>query len=260
MKIRFFHVVIVAIIALAVWYGGSAEQSQPISAAKRGMQWLLNYTGTYENPGVYWALREINTSTCKSDALSNVIEGRFTEHNPDAVFHAYASLFSGEHSIDTLDVSQLETYDRWLISALQCHGGRLDASVLGEILSTEKKGYDLTHQFVAIRYARHSRCDLGMSEQDIELFERTIAEEIAHEDANTGHLFNDLSAERAALLLWAGYNDQVDEEWIRIISANQSRDGGWSNGSTDTSNTHTTALATWALVLWTKRCPYSVAL
>jgi hypothetical protein len=76
-----------------------------------------------------------------------------------------------------------------------------------------------------------------------------------HDEERQAGAFNDLSAERAAFLLWGGRRDLVDDAWLVKIKSAQGPDGGWGDGAGAAPNPHTTALAAWALTQASGHCP-----
>lgn len=224
--------------------------------AQKGLAWLLTYEGTYENPGVLWVLDDIQKKQCGIDSFALRIEERSAREirtPAGSFYHAYRT----EKSLPQIDTSVLPLYDRWLIEALRCSSVASSRLFQDELVREIYTGYDLTHQYIALTYLERLSCDDALAAPLTPLRD-SVAVRIQQEDAYALHRFSDLSAERAAVLLWGGHGSLVSREWIDTISRNQSEDGGWKNAPEDTrANPHTTALALWALVQYTGLCPFT---
>ncbi len=222
-------------------------------AAMEGVAWLMAYPEDYKNPGVYWALKE-STKTCSNPGgFGKKLTERFESIPRSDVERAY--FYFPDALLSEAEISESSTmrYDRWLFSALSCKERPISEDIRNELALAETTGgYDLTHAYLALQYLKRLEC----SEEDAPLDERIRRVENAmHDEERQAGAFNDLSAERAAFLLWGGRRDMVDDAWLMKIKTAQGPTGGWGDGADAAPNPHTTALAAWALAQASGRCP-----
>jgi hypothetical protein len=128
-------------------------------------------------------------------------------------------------------------------------------SFIKAFLSTDERGYVLTHQFIVLIWAEQMGLELSdrLSGKKNDLLKRIYIEQ--REDA----FFSDLYAERAALLLYYGKPKTKDAvKWIDTIINAQLSDGIWESGpnlidydgqavSLSLPKQHTTVLSLWAI-------------
>lgn len=247
--------VVVTLIALATTFTFSLPKDYLYtSSARAGIEWLISYPAPYENAGVLWVLHDIHTHHCPYDSLGKALKERYLLE-PQTKANAFYFAFRTGALPSEVDVSQLAQYDRWLISALRCTTVSLDESTTQELIDDRHTAYDLTHQYIALTYLERLGCVTSIPAA-LDTLRTLVAKRIADEDMQDSHVFSDLSAERAALLLWGGHASLVSTEWLERIAHAQQPSGGWKDAPSDTApNPHTTALATWALIQYLDECP-----
>lgn len=223
------------------------------AAAHKGVEWLLSYPEEYKNPGVFWALKEVAGTHCNSNELEKKLTERFESIPRSEVERAYFYFPEAPISEDARIASTTARYDQWLLAALSCKERPLPPDVRDALAAREtSRGYDLTHRYLALSYIKRLGCRL---EDDL-LDTRIAGIETALRDEEVqSEAFTDLSAERAALLLWGGRQDLVSDTWLLKIKGAQGPTGGWGDRESAIPNPHTTALATWALAQASGRCP-----
>ena len=119
-------------------------------------------------------------------------------------------------------------------------------------------GYDLTHKFWSAFLFRDNGC--SANDYDVGKIIDLGAKQIAAEQRKIKEGgFDDLYAERTAMLLRFGFQNLVKDEWIENIVKNQKPSGAWATPGlywNETENPHTTILSVWALAQYSKTCPF----
>ena len=274
-----FKITLVAILVfLALVIIGISEnffslEKKAAVSARRGMDWLLKYDGDLNDPGILWAINEINKDYCSSNPAKSrgdngaseledfVFErfGEFENHPVDAAYKKLITGFDGlttggsggeKPSDETIKMSG-KKYDSELLDALYCDGTE-PKKLQREPENQGFFGYDLTHKFLAIVIAKNNNC---AGEREINRQLDATAAQIINEENNS--TFDDLFAERVALLEYAGYKESVEKKWIETIIKKQNSSGSWNNSALFgmPNDPHTTALATWALAQYAGACP-----
>ncbi len=226
-------------------------------AAKKGGQWLLSYQGNFSDPGIFWAMSEMNNNYCHLDSINRLVDSRFASADFSPQEQAYKRLFNyGKVSI--IDYTSLAgragSYDDILIPALYCDINPLPQNVEEKIFDIKNSlGYDLTHRYLAMLFLRRNNCNL----EEVNEVLPQAAEKIAQQQQSINE-FSDLSAERAVFLQLGGFFSQVGKDWVAEITESQSPDGGWKYTQlSNLENPHTAALATWALANYSKTCVFN---
>lgn len=288
MKKYFFKIAAAAIFAATIVTtflltqkekpGGIVKEAA--ASARRGMDWLLKYDDDLNDPGILWAVNEINKNYCGSvpvksrgdhgaspaksqngntaNELGRFVSEKFKEFENHPVEAAYKKLVSPSADSAKPSAETIKTfgnkYDAELLGALYCEEEPDEEwqKILENQAFSELSGYDLTHLFLALLMAKENGC---LAAEKIQPRMEASAAQIANEENLSK--FGDLFAERAALLLRAGYKNEIKKEWIKKIIEKQNKSGSWNNsvlfGMPD--DPHTTALATWALAQYSESCP-----
>ncbi len=109
--------------------------------------------------------------------------------------------------------------------------------------------YDLTHVALAFRFIRDNNCDIPDSAMVLESQVNKGMVTIAGDSA-TGA---DLRYEAIAFLLLSGNRSDVKQGWIDQIAKEQMPNGGWAaEAGSKTANDHSTVLAMWALLQYSR--------
>ena len=91
----------------------------------------------------------------------------------------------------------------------------------------------------------------GYQDDRIEPKIKEIVEQMVLEQTAEGK-FTDLVVERIAFILYAGYGEKIESEWIETILDAQEEDGHWISPAPKIdayiSDLHTTILAVWTLI------------
>lgn len=112
----------------------------------------------------------------------------------------------------------------------------------------EQGGYYLTHVALAFRFMKDNNCDIP---DDAKVLESQVNRGMVAIAADPASLA-DLRYEAIALLLLSGSRSDVKQEWINQIASEQLPDGSWALQLGGTSNDHTTLLAMWALLQYSR--------
>ncbi len=109
--------------------------------------------------------------------------------------------------------------------------------------------YDLTHVALAFRFIRDNNCDIPDSAKVLESQVNRGMLAIAGGSATIA----DLRYEAIAFLLLSGNRSDVKQEWIDQIAKEQMPNGGWAAEiGSKTANDHSTVLAMWALLQYSR--------
>lgn len=117
----------------------------------------------------------------------------------------------------------LRTY-LWLMSrSVACRGGETPAPELLDFVRGDFEGYVLTHQLLAMDWARSVGCSVPgeWPSRQQELVDRVLAE--LHEDDG----YTDLFVERVTVVAFLGDVRDLRREWIELILDAQQADGCW---------------------------------
>ncbi len=226
------------------------------TASKKGGLWLLDYRGKIGDPGILWAMEEMNQAYCHNDEISTKVKKSFSDSNFSSAEQAYKRLIDPKET-KLIDYEQLSgrerQYDDLLIPALYCDINPLPLQNREKIFNfANSSGYELTHKYLAMLFLKNSKC----LKSEVSNALPKAANKIAQEQQNS-QPFSDLFAERAALLGFGGYSNLVKPEWIKKIIDHQTEKGGWPyNQASSLENEHTTALSTWALSQYSRTCPF----
>jgi hypothetical protein len=112
----------------------------------------------------------------------------------------------------------------WLMrQSIACRGGETPAPQLLDFVRGDFEGYILTHQLLAMEWARSVGCSVpgDWPSRQQELVDRVLAE--LHEDDE----YTDLFVERVAVVALSGDVRDVRREWIELILSAQQADGCW---------------------------------
>lgn len=143
--------------------------------------------------------------------------------------------------------------------SLACRQGNNPSQELEVFINEQHKGYVLTHQILAIEWARSLGCALPTQWY---VREKALADR-ALSELQASPVFNDLFAERMAVLAVIGRADSLQQSSVERLLQAQSTDGCWRSprerirmsfrghtlisNSEVTSPTHTSSLAVCAL-------------
>lgn len=250
-----------ATAVLLFWKKPVSLRQQAASAASAGGGWLLQYQKPFEDPGIVWAINEINEQYCHLPQISDLVRERFAKFLTDPIQRAYQRLLDKTVTYQiNYQILQTHTasFDDILIPALYCDRAAVPTTTLANILGfAGTSGYELAHRFLALQFLQNGQC---FPEQNLTANQTQAAKLLSQEEAADS--FGDPFAERIALLQYAGFDAMVQAGWIKTTIRHQSADSGaWSDparfGSTE--NPHTTALAVWALSNYAKVCPFPPA-
>lgn len=235
------------LLATALFFVWHEERKPFVAAAHQGIEWFMSYEGDYENAGVFWALLDINARYCRDTEFGQFLTQRFEAYPRTGAERSYFALAQG---IEEAPQGAEARYDMWLFAALSCKEQPLSEELRAELHNvSEAARYDLTHKYLALAYLSRLGCATEEDGAALKVAALRMKEEEGRE-----LYFTDLSAERAALLMWAGDASLVDTVWLRKIQRAQDSSGGWADGSSKP-NPHTSALALWALTQATGVCP-----
>jgi hypothetical protein len=105
--------------------------------------------------------------------------------------------------------------------------------------------YSLTHAVLAARWSVENDC---LEEKDLSVFLQDVIQRLEALVEKPG-IPADLRIESIAMLLYAGAQARIKNEWIQDIVATQQQDGGWLPASEwENPSQHTTFLALWVLL------------
>ncbi len=267
-------VFIASFIFVAIFYSGilfstastKDLEKEAVASAGKGGQWLYRYQGKFIDPAIAYIIRTINEDYCgPSEKLENFWRNILKEFKEWPYLPLYGRLFdnSSKYKLSDKAMEILKTSPDFnptvLLQSLNCdlYPAREDF-VTDAFNNTENEGrYSLTHMFWSAYLFKNNGCSL--KECDLDKVILTAAEKIAEEQKTSKNIFDDLYAERAAFLLYFGFENMVKDKWIKNIIGNQRQSGAWATPSysgKNFGNPHTTALAVWALSLYSKSCPF----
>lgn len=256
LSVLFFLIVFLFFIFLnrSLRKNQNPDRNEIMSSVKRGLSWLMDYKKDFEDPGILWAMEEINKKYCKDSALSDFVKFRWREFANQPVNAGYGKLLNDDYS-GAPDEKTLKKYgvlyDDIILPSLYCKTIPLRNETRQKIFDVRNlSGYDATHALIAVSLLRNNGCELSLIENVIPALKEKILRE---EDSAT---FNDLYAERIAVLEYTGFKNGIKSEWIAGILKNQSSSGSWKTQKLlgEIESPHTTALATWALAQYAEGC------
>jgi len=243
---------VVAIIARR-----SNTNADDLTAAGRGLRWLMHYPKAFADPGILWAVDQINRTYCGSADINAFVSDRFRPFDSLPIERGYRRLIDPEQTIpiDNRTIQDRGTqHDALLLPALYCDIVPLMSSTTVEMRDIDSaSGYDLTHKFIALLFARQNGCAIpgGVDAPLGQAASRMVAEQTANH-------FDDLFAERTALLTYGGFRNRIDPLWIDELRHAQLPSGAWMNPQffAEPEDPHTTALAVWTLAQYANGCPH----
>jgi len=237
-------------------------EKRAITSAQQGGSWLIDYDKEFLDPGILWVIKILNDKYCKSSFLDDFYRVRFKEFENHPVESAYQRLFNDE-IVYEIDYDLLETrqiyFDDIIIPALYCDLQTIPDNTLLKIFDIENaSGYDLTHRYLAILFLKNRGCFIK-EKYNIDNSILRASQKITEEGNEA--TFDDLYPERVAFLLYGGFREIIEDNWIETIIENQEQSGGWrtleySEYFGQEENPHTTALSVWALAEYVEECPF----
>ena len=129
----------------------------------------------------------------------------------------------------------------WLTYAINFKDITPPPEILSELFNNSYSRYKAAHQLLAIVFLKEQ----GYQKDDLEPKIKSIVDGLIAE-LNTEVFFNDLYAERIALVQYAGYGNLIKQKWIDVILGSQNQDGSWTYNPRP-QKLHTSILALWAL-------------
>ena len=229
-------------------------------SASNGARWLMGYEAPFLDPGILWAVHDINQKFCQSEKISSWAKSRFDqEFSAKPILKEYRRLIDETYTDYRPDPALLEQqgemYDDMLLPSLYCDRFPLAAESERELLSPKNlSGYDATHQLLAT-YFLFEKNDCVSKEKVTPTREKLVSTLL--EEEKNGKV-GDLYAERMVLLYLAGEGKHVRRSWLKRLVNAQKQSGVWPSGLLlgRSEDPHATALAVWALSEATRSCPF----
>ncbi len=245
---------------------GAGKLERESAAAEKGGRWIYGYEGDFPDPGVLFIAKTINDDYCSS---SPKMEEFWKEKIKKFGKHPYLAVFErlfagGDYEMSGRTAGILRTpqkiYNDVLPQALYCDLVPVRSDFAENTFEGLEKetGYDLTHKFWAAVLFKKNGC--SAKGYDVDEVISAAAERMADRQESRKGKFDDLYAERTAMLLHYGFADLVKEEWIENILKNQKPSGAWATPGlflNETENPHTTVLSVWALSQYSQTCPFN---
>ncbi|MFH1956681.1 MAG: hypothetical protein ABIJ28_03480 [Patescibacteria group bacterium] len=233
-------------------------------SAQKGWQWLYHYQGKLLDPSIPLIIKNINEKHCQSSSeikgfWENALQ-EFENHQYLPVFERFfydSPNYKPSEKIAKILKTQQDYYNDALAQALYCDFYPVKEDFEENVFSNinNESGYDLTHKFWSAILFKNNGCESRNYNIDEIIY--TGAEKIKDEQEKSS--FDDLYAERTAMLLENNFENFVSEEWIKKIIENQKDSGAWATPtyfSRNYENPHTTTLAIWSLVQYSGKCPF----
>lgn len=160
-------------------------------------------------------------------------------------FLAFQRIALPNQLIDTLPLANADPMSQMMMQAANCDHIPLQPD-FGELIQANiKRGkYFLTHVAFSLQRMQENNCPYFSFEQ-----QQTIRKEVSDgmvaiiKDVDTS---SDLRYEAIAFLIDIGNRNQIQKSWMDQMAQAQLPNGSWSN------NAHTTILALWALLKYTR--------
>ena len=224
-------------------------------SAEKGIDWVLSQSDFAV--GTLWVLGKLSQIT-GDERLKELYQRELEAARHKESFKYYPKLFDDEVVVEELPESDaisrtdLMVMKDWLIAAVNCKDFAPSEEVLRELFDNRYRGYLSTHQYLAIMWLKEQGYQDDRIEPKIkEIVEQMLSEQVAEDK------FTDLVAERIAFILYAGYAEKIESEWIETILDAQKEDGHWTSPAPKIdayiSDLHTTILAVWALIQYDRR-------
>lgn len=237
------------------------SKTTQIAAARSGIVWLETNPDLVFDPAVPWIVHEIYTDVCpehvEPETFARAVFEPFKQHPVESAYERLFDSNADRRVSDMVLTLRKEYYDDVLIPVLYCQSHPVATTTINRILELGTAGaYDTSHAYLALTWLHNNDCSNAALEEARTMMAQHMAQEqVVPQD------IGDIYAERVAFLLYGGHGALVQEEWIHNITNAASKSGGWATvqGSdffgTD-ENSHTTALATWALTQYVGICPF----
>jgi hypothetical protein len=232
-----------------------------VLASQNGAKWLLENKTEFSDPGVVWIMHHMAETFCEpNEQLKKEIRDAFVPFESHPTEYAYRRLlepvFTTELPYEAL-AQQKNYFDDVLLPVVYCDVHEISTTTKESLLTLLKNGeYETTHGFLALLWLEERNCN------DVVQADKEAVAKIIRQELQSTYEFGDLYAEQVAFLQYGGYDHFVTDKKIENIIASQSANGGWrtKQGSDffgKEENSHTTALAVWALAEYSGTCPFN---
>jgi hypothetical protein len=254
---------LIGLIILSNTISDYSFKKKVTASAEAGGSWLLEFQENLEDPGILWIMKQINDKYCQLPEFDNLLQYRFGEFKDSPIDKFFSKFINPDiipSDIYEIDYQSLKIFwaffSDMIIPALYCDVKEIPDDITTRILDVEEAtGYHLSHKFLALMLIKENQC-LPKKITKINETLSMAAEKMVFEEGQES--FSDLYSERVAFLGYGGFQNLVKKEWLNEIIKNQATSGAWAAPGywEGNDNPHTTALSVWALVQYSKTCPF----